>query len=250
MVAHSRIGLDPSRISIDDCLSTISEDAESEKSYFLPHVSDHCYPHLPSTGLNASRHWFVIAQSFGSTIQLFALPVGRKNPAEDGIEPYSDIDDEEDSMSNRILPSFYLTARVDLSKDGNQVVPGKIIQLAFYGDDGKSSLSSGQDRGTGKEGRQKLVLLYEDHNVAPKDEEPNSSVELWAFRYDQLAWHVVPCDKMLVGPSHVDNSCCHLVVPEQVACALEETADEGSQRIVPAQGKTFSDAFIHPCYQK
>jgi hypothetical protein len=222
---------------LGDFWDNSAEEENAERSFFLPLVAEHCYSHLPSNGLNACRHWFVIAQASASTIQLFALPVGWKRAHTGGHTSYVDFDPDQDSNSDNILPPFYLTTKVELSMDGVKTGSGKILQLGFYGDDGKSSLSSGQDSGTGREGRQKIVLLYEQYETA-SEEVSIPKIDLWTFQYDLLNWQVLPFDSMLVSASHVEDSCCHLIVPDQASFLVEELVN-GSANILKAQGKTF-----------
>lgn len=54
----------------------------------------------------------------------------------------------------------------------------KLMDVGFYGDDGKSTLSSGLDSGTGKERRQALGLVVESE----------SSLELWMVPYDDCSF--------------------------------------------------------------
>lgn len=61
-----------------------------------------------------------------------------------------------------------------------------IEDIGFYGDDGKSSLSTGKDTSTGKEGRQalSLILKYETEQ------------SLWLIDYDNIKFDVVPLANM------------------------------------------------------
>jgi hypothetical protein len=62
------------------------------------------------------------------------------------------------------------------------VVPKNFLikQVGFYGDDGNSNRSSGNEREKGKEGRQALGLLLED----------GSNQELWLVQYDRVTFDV------------------------------------------------------------
>ena len=147
IATHSRVGRDGA------CCSVLLEDEDEreEITYFLPKISRecNCYANLsPTSGLENCRQWFLIAQAHGATIQLFCLPLGWKQN-EDIYEKDHVI--EEDSSNENDIP-FYLTSKLMLPAEG------RILRIGFYGDDGKSSLSSGVDSGTGMEGRQKIAF--------------------------------------------------------------------------------------------
>ena len=118
---------------------------------------DACFqPKLLSGKSRECRQWSVvaIAREFSNDrrgIQLIALPV------------------EEEIV-------YYITSRM--------VMPANVSlqELAFYGDDGKSSLFSGEIGGSGKEGRQGLGMLL-------KNESGNE--ELWVVQYDNLIFQTV-----------------------------------------------------------
>jgi len=57
-----------------------------------------------------------------------------------------------------------------------------ILDIGFYGDDGKSSLAAGKDTGTGKEGRQAMALIIKQ----------DSQQSLWLINYDSVRFDVVP----------------------------------------------------------
>lgn len=140
----------------------------------------------------------MIAQAHGTTIQLFCLPLGWKQK--------NDIE----NISNKIndIP-FYLTSKLILP------VGGQILKIGFYGDDGKSSLSSGVDSGTGIEGRQKIGFIYQNHS-------PSSATELWATTYDSLSWQAVPFDPMLLNFSQVDTNCSKKILPVSIGESRDE----------------------------
>ena len=70
-----------------------------------------------------------------------------------------------------------------------------VVDLAFYQDDGKSSLSSGQDSGIGKEGsRQALGVLVQQQPRQEDQESPNVT-ELWLIPYDHLIFDPISLSK-------------------------------------------------------
>jgi hypothetical protein len=101
-----------------------------------------------------ARQWTVIAlpRLLGEqqeAVQLILLPTG----------------EDKDFLLSRclLLPRFF-----------------EVKEIAFYGDDGRSSLMSGKDAECDKEGRQRLGLLLEH----------NSEQELWLIEYDRLLFDV------------------------------------------------------------
>ena len=202
VATHSRVGRDTeSNVFWDD---EEEEEEEDDRTYFLPKVDTNSnrYANLsPISGLENSRQWFLVAQAHGTTIQLFCLPLGwKQNNNEDNIdyEQY-DMEGENNSQINTI--PFYLTSKLILP------VGGKVLKIGFYGDDGKSSLSSGIDSGTGMEGRQKIGFIYQKNNS------PLSATELWTTTYDSLSWQPVPFDPMLLNVSQVDRNCSKEILP-------------------------------------
>jgi hypothetical protein len=147
--------------------------------------------------LENCRQWFLIAQASKTIIQLFCLPLGwtQKDP--------DDNDTDRDDIS------YYLTAKLILPAEGY------ILQIAFYGDDGKSSLSSGMDSGSGMEGKQKIGFIYQNSSSS-------SVTELWTTTYDSLLWQAVPFDSMLLNASQVDSTCSRNIVPISLAEEYDE----------------------------
>ncbi len=199
VATHSRVGRDlKSNFFWDD----EEDEVEEDRTYFLPKIDEKSihYANLSDvSGLENCRQWFVIAQAHKNTIQLFCLPLGWKESKEglgcgeyDAEDDFSDIDD---------IP-FYLTAKLILPAGG------QVLKIGFYGDDGKSSLSSGIDSGTGVEGRQKIGFLYQTNN---SDEQ--TTTDIWTTSYDSLSWQAVPFDPMLLICSRVDSNCTKEVLP-------------------------------------
>ena len=198
IATHSRVGRDLKSSSFWD---DEEEEAEEDRTYFLPKIDEKSnrYANLSHvSGLENCRHWFVVAQAHGNTIQLFSLPLGWKggNESTDSSE-YNTGDETSDSND---IP-FYLTSKLILP------VGGQVLKIGFYGDDGKSSLSSGVDSGTGIEGRQKIGFMYR------KNLDAQCTTDLWTISYDSLSWQAVPFDPMLLSCSQVDSNCTKEIAP-------------------------------------
>ena len=168
------------------------EDSE-ELTFFRPTIFENKNTvGVTKTGLEQCRQWFIVAQGHKNIIQLFCIPLGWNK--------YGDSD--EDGNGESMDFPFYLTSKLILPQGGS------ISDIGFYGDDGKSSLSSGMDSGSGMEGRQKLGFLYEEHSTS------SASLGLWMLSYDSLYWQVVPSnDSVLIGPTKVHEQCTRRVFP-------------------------------------
>eukprot|EP00536_Pseudo-nitzschia_multiseries_P008418 jgi/Psemu1/257216/estExt_Genewise1Plus.C_2130041 len=219
IATHSRIGRDSaSCVFWDD-----DEDEEENRTYFLPKIdpdSNHYANLSPMSGLENCRQWFLIAQAHGATIQLFCLPLGWKQTEDDDDFDRGDLDDENHDEND--IP-FYLTSKLTLPEGG------QVLQIGFYGDDGKSSLSSGIDSGTGREGRQKLGFIYQKSF-------PSLAKELWTTSYDSISWQAIPFDPMLLNASQVDTNCSQKVLQVSVG----ESRDDGED-VLFAQSRTISE---------
>ena len=206
IATHSRVGRDS-----DSCVFWDDEDEdEGERTYFLPkigNINTHYSSSLsPTSGLENCRQWFLIAQAHGTTIQLFCLPMGWKD-SNKGIR-FEDSGLGDESCEPGDIP-YYLTSKLLLPVGGN------ILNIGFYGDDGKSSLSSGIDSGTGVEGRQKIGFTYQ-RKSSPY------AVELWMTSYDDLSWQVVDFNTTLLNFSQIDGSCSKKLLPFTVGENIEE----------------------------
>ncbi|VEU37480.1 unnamed protein product [Pseudo-nitzschia multistriata] len=155
-------------------------------------------------------------------IQLFCLPLGWKQHNDDFPPDDCDMYDEMDDADD--VP-FYLTSKLLLPKGG------QVLQIGFYGDDGKSSLSSGNDSGTGMEGRQKIGFIFQKYS-------PSSTKELWTTTYDSLSWQAVPFDPMLLNASQVDANCSKKVVQLSVG---ESCDSDDEDSILLAQSRTIAE---------
>mmetsp|Transcript_16990 Transcript_16990/g.46665 ORF Transcript_16990/g.46665 Transcript_16990/m.46665 type:complete len:225 (-) Transcript_16990:1450-2124(-) len=173
------------------------------------------------SGLENCRQWFLIAQAHGATIQLFCLPLGWKQKDDGTDYDCYDIDDE--NHDDYEIP-FYLTSKLALPKGG------QVLQIGFYGDDGKSSLSSGIDSGTGREGRQKLGFIFQKSF-------PESTKDLWTTTYDSILWQAVPYDPMLLHASQVDTNCSKEVLQMSAEESRNDEEDLlfAQSRIIPEE---------------
>lgn len=128
--------------------------------------------------LGSCRHWSIIARTANfhgacDSVALFAIPLFQNADDDYGVE---------DNEQLCRIP-FYLAARLVLPSSC------QVKEIAFYGDDGNSSLSAGDDSGTGEEGRQSLGLLV-SHSIKDQDVDVYSE-ELWIIRYDDVVFQHV-----------------------------------------------------------
>ena len=182
------------RIGRDDCTSDIDCDEDddvdgteaqsSTNTYFFPKA---CWNqnHLDATMMYC-RQWSLVATVRENIVQLFAIPLGWRDSI-DQDDPEND--DDEDDEANKI--PFYLSAKLVLP------VGGKVRDVGFYGDDGKSSLSSGNDSGTGKEGCQKLGIIYQN-------DDDDLTIQLWLASYDRILWQGFTFQTTLLDESQVE----------------------------------------------
>jgi hypothetical protein len=121
------------------------------------------------------RQWLVAAQAIDrGSIALHAFPLSWTKTA--GV----DFDDED--TEHGLLSDVHWGVQMTLPSECT------IRDIAFYGDDGKSSSSSSVDSGSGQEGRQHLGLLVSRRNGNDASElhSESSAVELWLVPYDEL----------------------------------------------------------------
>lgn len=184
-----------------------------------------------------SRHWSVIAKTScpaedkeNYTIKLYLIPHGWADP-NDEIEDEDALGygiGEEDLQAQECGVPFYLTTEIILP-DGRRV-----LDMAFYGDDGRSNLSSGLDSGTGRERRQALGLLLGNKPPSGASEEV---LELWLLEYDSLAFQVIAAKKdskqVFLDENIVDSQCQAFAQPLREA---QEESD-GEDGVVLAKSK-------------
>ena len=206
LALHMRVGadqLDYDALQEDDDDEAENGNGDTPRSYFLPRASA-----AESENAQACycRQWSVVATAQGNEILLHAIPLGWEH-SDDGT--HCDIVEEGTSPI-----SFYLVAKLVLP------YADSIRDIEFYSDDGKSSLSSGNDSGTGKEGHQKLGVLYEVHH---------GQLDFWLIAYDRIRWQSVPFDKTeLLDASHVER----FATVELTAIRGEEGSWEHDDRLV------------------
>jgi hypothetical protein len=208
---HARVGRDQ--------VFGEEEEEEEELSFFSPRIAE-----STQSIAHDCRQWAIVAQaghfsSFGGdAIQLFAIPLGWR----DGVQ-------EEDELGHFVPTDvpFYLTTNLHLPVDC-------VVQdVAFYSDDGKSSLSSGTDSGTGKEGRQKLGLLIRQNH--------DKQLQLWLIDYNPLLWQAVSFESILVNAENVLKECCAKVEPLNESNSDgndgEDQMDDDDHKVVLAESK-------------
>jgi hypothetical protein len=178
---------------------------EAEKSYFAPRVcSKDSSPDEAETSY--CRQWSIMVQVQDNKVLLFAIPLGWRDPEDEDMEF-----DEEEAAEGAAIP-FYLAAKMTLPPGGS------IRDVGFYNDDGKSSLSSGNDSGTGKEGRQKLGILYQ------QQQDDSSKLDLWLASYDDLIWQSLPFEATLIDGSQITGFASYNLQ------AMEEGEENGASQ--------------------
>ena len=221
MAIHSRLGRDACLTDDPLAESILDDESVSElgsKSFFCPMISSD-FVDASNYGCTTfdCRQWSVVCQAGQSndshgpceSIQFFAIPLGWKDPSAMNEQTSMGDDDEAEDDETVTVAPFYLTTKLMLP-------PNCFVRdVAFYGDDGKSSLSSGIDSGTGKESRQKLGLVISrrvtlQSSVQSYQSEP---LELWLVPYDNLQWQPVPSESLLLEARDVLNSCSAKVKP-------------------------------------
>ena len=193
---QTRIGNEPSDDESFDEDELEDYEEASNTTYFCPQVVDGSY----SSNIYC-RQWTIVSQAHDNIIQLYAIPLQQRTESLDTFAP------------------FYLTTTLLFPTSTS------ITDIAFYSDDGKSSLSSGNDSGTGKEGRQKLGILLQDTN----------QLQVWLISYDSAQWQALPFKSTLIHPSDINSACVCQVT------ALPEGADEDEmdvqESVIFAQSK-------------
>lgn len=194
------------------------EDDENDKgagagrSYFSPRACSKD-GHPDDAEAIYCRQWSIIVQAEENTVQLFCVPLGWRDPEDEDME----FDDEETA---EVFIPFYLAAKLILPPGGS------IRDVGFYSDDGKSSLSSGNDSGTGKEGRQKLGILYQ--------QDEDSRLDLWLVSYDNLIWQSLPFESTLIDSSQIESFASSNLQPKGEGEENNQTEDKA---VLYAQSK-------------
>jgi hypothetical protein len=196
IAVHTRIGTDMDR---DDMVEWM-DPRDLDHSYFMPNIVAWTgeLTHLHS--LLRCRQWLVVARWQDTNVQLYSIPLER---------------DESDTQ-------YVLTAKLELPKGRT------ILALGFYGDDGKSSLSSGSDGGTGKEGPYDIAFLCQN-----KD---SSILDMWFVPCtEEIGWQVVMADSLAV--CQTKDECCFRVVPSSKGDDDIEFDKAQSENTILAQSK-------------
>ena len=205
MAIHTRIGAG----------STVSasggKGGDTSSGFFLPRTNNE-----EDTSIAECPFWTLLARSLGSSIEFIAIP---------GCTSF-----EQDANDG-----FYLRANL-MIPEGSEVT-----NIAFYGDDGNSSLSPNlSDESKVKEGRQSvgLVIKYND-SVSQEVRE-----ELLLFQYDDVIFRKVESER---------NTKNEIIIPatdlntEECTFLTMSDDEENDDRnvIVPKSELTFDSCRVH-----
>lgn len=172
---HTRIGGDNAFAS-DVELWTDSDDVDSSKCFTpIIHSKSECLERKLNAhiDLKCCRQWAILASSNEKKVKLYSIPLSRE-----GIH---------------VAIPYVLTAELRLPSDLT------VSSLGFYGQDGKSTLSSGVDGGGGQEGFQYLAILCERTD--------SCFLEILLVTYDSLGWHA--CTPEEVSATEDKFECCY-----------------------------------------
>lgn len=186
---QTRIGSD---VDLNDVVAW-SDDQEVEETYFSPRIGSW------KAGANEgdflkSRQWLVAAVWYGASIQLYCAPLGN-------------------GESER---ATVLTAKLELPRDHS------VLALGFYGNDGKSFLSSGSDGGTGTDGPYEVAFLCQTAD--------SSDPTMMFVSYQDLRWYAFSPESP--AKVDIDADCCYKVV-----AASEDHGGENARNTISAQSK-------------
>jgi hypothetical protein len=198
---HTRMGRDQSKEEDD-----FDGEEVDEEGFFSPTVLEGTL--LPGVPHYNCRQWSCFAktsppsESLGNyTVKLYMIPNGWEETS-DGLDDLLDFMgcDDEDLLECGI--PFYLTTEI--------VLPGgrRVLDIAFYGDDGKSNLASAVDTEPGRERRQALGLLLSGEQMVESQEKP---MELWVVPYDNLIYQAIAAKKdskqIFLDDSNIHSDC-------------------------------------------
>lgn len=195
IAAHTRIGTD---MTMKDIVGW-TDSRELKDSFFIPRIvawADELANHHEE--LLCCRQWLVVARWEETVIQLYSIPLGRLSTD----TPY------------------LLTARLELPEGRT------VLELGFYGDDGKSSLSSGNDGGTGKDGPYDVAFLCQNMESSVPD--------LLFVPCSEVGWQAVAIDGL--AECEIKGECCFKVVPS-LQCDDEDGNSAQSENTILAQSK-------------
>jgi hypothetical protein len=161
-----------------------------EEGFFSPTVLEGAF--LPGVPHYSCRQWSCLAKTSppsasndNYTVKVYMIPHGWEESS-DGLDDLLDFTGcDDDDLLECGIP-FYLTTEI--------VLPGgrRVLDIAFYGDDGKSSLASESDTEPGRERRQALGLLLAGEQTLASQEMP---FELWVLPYDNLTYQAIAAKK-------------------------------------------------------
>jgi hypothetical protein len=227
MALHMRIGRDDFSSDIDytDDDEVDENDAQANTTYFFPKA---CWNqnHPGDATMMYCRQWSIVATARENIVQLFAIPLGWRDSLDDDEEEDPENDNEDIEGNN--IP-FYLSAKLVLP------VGGTIRDVGFYGDDGKSSLSSGNDSGTGKEGCQKLGIVYQP-------DADDLTVQLWLASYDRILWQGLDFQTTLIDEAQIEPFATWKMQP---VAQGEEIGQDEENMVLFAQSKSFEKVLCH-----
>ena len=228
MALHMRIGRDDFTGGDDEQDDVDENDAQATNTFFFPKV---CWDknHPDDATMMYCRQWSIVATVHENVVQLFCIPLGWRDSS-DADNPGND-DDEDDEENNNI--PFYLSAKLLLPSGGT------VRDVGFYGDDGKSSLSSGNDSGTGKEGSQKLGILYQPHD------DDDLKVQLWLASYDRIVWQGVTFQTTLIDASQLELFATWKMQP---IVQGEEIGQDEENMVLFVQSKSCRTAATMSCF--
>jgi hypothetical protein len=176
------------------------------------------------------RQWSVIAKTTQNPatgcdcVQLHAIPLSWTSQSLSDDLACDDVDEDDDDDSDApsgIAGSFFLSTLLQLPPNHF------VVDMSFYGNDGKSSLSSGMDSGTGKEERQSLGLL-----VARELGPTAISLQVWLVPYDTTTFFPVEIVKDPNGAISLDvplNAYQHESRSVHVRAMPESSDDDDEQ---------------------
>ncbi|CAB9499003.1 expressed unknown protein [Seminavis robusta] len=238
---HSRMGRDQPKPEFD----FDSEDVADE-GFFSPTVLESSKVNVPHF---YCRQWSIIAKTTppsaasneNYTVKLYMIPHGWSDSTDglDDLLAFTNFDVEEEDLLQECGLPFYLTTEIVLPEGR------RILDLAFYGDDGKSNLTSGVDSGPGRERRQALGLLLASNQAVTSAQE--KSIELWLIEYDSLKYQAVAAKKdskqIFLDDGEIQSE-CRVIAKAQGSEEIEE--EEGVVFAKARQvGSISSSASLH-----
>ncbi|KAG7362821.1 anaphase-promoting complex, cyclosome, subunit 4 [Nitzschia inconspicua] len=187
---HTRIGSD---MDSNDCIiDWLEQQHEVEDTFFSPQIVSWPDGLIRGDKLNC-RQWVVAARWNDTTIQLYGMPLGIEEG--DG--------------------SFVLTSTLEIP-EGH-----KILTLGFYGNDGKSFLSSGSDGGTGNDGPYDVAFLCQSGE--------STGPILMFVPYQEVRWQAVL--RANLSEYEINDECYFKVVQ----ASRENEDDEEAENTIKAR---------------